>query len=173
MTVYIREELPTDVRGIDSLIREVFGNEDEVRLVQLLRDRGELVVSLVAVASGEIIGHVAASPATVGDENKEIVGIAPLSVRGTHRRQGIGSSLMSAVLEKVKELDYVAAVLLGDPDYYPRFGFKIASQFNLDNEYNATDAFMAIEIQSGALASVNGTVQYSSAFSDCSARGVG
>jgi len=169
MNVAIRRETLEDIHEIDLIVQEAFKGDLEVRLVQSLRNRGELVVSLVAEHDETIVGHVAASLVTVDEISCSFVGIAPLAVLPAHQKQGIGASLMHAVLEQTRDHGFTAAVLLGDPKYYPRFGFKPASQFNLDNEYGATDAFMAMELQPNALANTKGIVRYSPTFEECGA----
>ena len=167
MGVYIRNETHDDISAIDTLNREAFGSEDEPKLVRLLRDRGELVVSLVAVDGERIVGHVAASPVKIDGNECAIVGLGPLAVYESHRKQGIGAMLMEAIVKQVRKDGYIAAVLLGNPDYYPRFGFSSGSVFGLENEYDAGDSFMAIELQPTALENITGLVQYASAFAEC------
>ncbi len=168
-SIYIRLETSTDIDRIDQLNREAFGGEGEPNLIRLLRNRNELLVSLVATVDNTIVGHVCASPVIIDGTNHSIAGIGPLSVYELHRCRGIGGMLMEEVIEQLKTDGCFAAVLLGNPNYYPRFGFKPASQFDLQNEYGADDAFMAIELQPNALKNISGMVQYVSAFAECDA----
>ena len=167
MIIHTRKETEQDITAIDTLNREAFGSEDEPKLVRLLRDRGELVVSLVAVDGDRIVGHVAASPVKIDGNEYAIVGLGPLAVYESHRKQGIGALLMEAVIQDVKDKGYVAAVLLGHPEYYPRFGFQTASNFNLGNEHGWSNSFMALELLPNSLAEISGIVQYSPAFAIC------
>lgn len=134
----IRPETPADVPAIHNLVKDAFADEvhsdgTEHNIVDKLRERGKLYVSLVAVdevaSGGEVIGHVAASPVTVTRSDSRTArvdgwfGIAPLSVTASARRRGIGALLMESVLEELRSSGAKVAVLLGDPDYYERFGF--------------------------------------------------
>ena len=169
MTILIRPEGLNDHASIDALNRKAFESLAEAKLVQLLRDRGELSISLVATDDFAIVGHIAASPVTVQDADVQMVGIGPIAVSESHRNQGIAASLIQAVSNVAKEEGFESVVVLGDPKYYERFGFQTASNFKLTNEYNATDAFMATELVEGALQGVRGLVTYGSAFAECGA----
>jgi putative acetyltransferase len=76
---------------------------------------------------------------------------------------------MEQIILHLRANECIAAVLLGNPKYYPRFGFKTASEFGLHNEYGAVDTFMALELQPNALKNITGLVRYVSAFVECSA----
>ena len=169
MAFLIRPEDLNDHAAIDTLNREAFESNVEADLVQLLRDRGELSISLVAIDDFAIVGHVAASEVSVQDKNIHMVGIGPIAVSVFHRKQGIGASLMQAILNVAKEEGFKSAVVLGDPKYYGRFGFQTASNFNLENEYNEADAFMAKELEVDSLKDISGLVKYVRAFSQCNA----
>ncbi len=165
--ILIHHETQDNIDAIDLLNREAFGSEDEPKLIKQLRERNELLISLVAMYDDNLEGYVCASRVFVEGKDYSIAGIGPLAVSESHRKQGIGAMLMNEVIEQLRADGCIAAVLLGDPKYYPRFGFHPASQFKLDNEYNAGDAFMAMELQPGSLRKLSGTVQYSPAFALC------
>ncbi len=167
--IAIRVEEENDFASIDQLNKEAFGGEGEAKLVSLLRIRKELLISLVATKDDEIIGHVCASPVTVNGNDHSIAGIGPLSVYESHRCCGIGGMLMEEVIAQLRNDGCVAAALLGNPTYYPRFGFLSGASFNLQNEYGAGDPFMAMELQEGALNNISGMVMYVSAFAECDA----
>lgn len=165
--IIIRHEVNADISAIDTLNCEAFDGHSEAKLVNVLRERGEIVTSLVAAYADNVVGHVVASQIKIDGNEIAIVGIGPIAVEESHRNQGIGASLMKSVIEDVKKQRYIAAVLLGNPKYYSRFGFQTARNFELDNEYGAIEEFMAIELQSNALTEICGTVQYSQAFALC------
>ena len=131
--MHIRTEAAEDADTIGEVTRVAFagaehsdGTEQEV--VAALREKGALAESLVAKSGGEIVGHVAASRVHLAPEAPgEWFGIGPLSVRPDMQRQGIGAALMAAVLDRLEERGARGAVLLGDPDYYRRFGFQPAA----------------------------------------------
>src|SRR5262249_35106423 len=93
------------------------------------------------------------------------LGLGPLAVSPPHQRRGIGGALVRAGLEACRHTGFGAAVVLGDPAYYGRFGFVSARRFGLSSEYKAPDdAFMAIELHRGALAGAKGLCRYADEF---------
>ena len=92
--------------------------------------------------------------------------LAPVSVATGYQKK-IGGKLIVAALEKAKELGYGSVIVLGHPEYYPKFGFKKASEWNIKAPFEVPDeAFMAVELSENALQSIEGVVQYSSAFAE-------
>jgi putative acetyltransferase len=98
----------------------------EARLVDALREDGDAVpaLSLVAEHDGEVVGHVVCSRARIGD--RPSLGLGPIGIRPDRQRAGIGTALMHAVIGGADALDEPTIVLLGDPAFYPRFGFEPA-----------------------------------------------
>lgn len=163
-TPQIRPATPGDAADIHHIVTSAFGREDEARLVQLIVDRGQALISLVAVSGDEMVGHVLVSPIELA-AGIRCAGIAPLSVLPVHQGRGFGSALMNHAIVAAREAGFDALFLLGDPDYYHRFGFRAA---RVGNEYGATDAFMALELRHGCLQGVSGTARYVDAFSEVS-----
>ena len=94
------------------------------------------------------------------------MGLAPMAVLPTEQRQGVGTALVREGLKRCEELGYGAVVVVGHRDYYPRFGFKPASMFNLKSEYDVPDdVFMALELTPNYFQGKSGTIYYHSAFS--------
>jgi len=89
-----------------------------------MKIRGNLTLSLVAVMADEIIGHVAFSPATIGNESEGWYALGPISVTPGRQRKGVGSALIKEGLNWLKAHDAKGCVLTGNPDYYGRFGFQ-------------------------------------------------
>ena len=85
-----------------------------------------LTFSLVAEANGQVIGHIAASPVTIDGEAGDWYGLAPLSV-APERHQGLGSQLVRRLLAELRMLPAGGCVVLGEPTYYSRFGFRVES----------------------------------------------
>lgn len=164
----IRPERPADFASVHRVNEAAFGTSTEANLVDALRQQADPIISLVADADGSIVGHLLLSPVTVsGHPELKIMGLAPMAVLPAEQRQGIGSALVRAGLERCSELGYGAVVVLGHPAYYPRFGFVPASRFHIGCEYHVPDeVFMAIEIEPGALHGRSGTVTYHAAFAD-------
>jgi len=168
MNIEIREEQTTDISGIGDVVRDAFeGRKEEPRLVELIRDRKESLLSLVALESNRIVGHVMVSPIEVtSSASLTYGGIAPLSVASDRQRTGIGGALMEAVIARSPGIGLDALFLLGSPSYYPRFGFTAS---HIGNEYGATEAFMHLEVTVGCLRGQKGLAKYVSAFREVGA----
>ena len=102
-----------------------FGFKEEADIVEKLRSRVALTLSLVAVQDGEIIRHITFCPVIIESSSSDfkVITLAPLSVIPEHQRRGIGSQLVHAVLEECRRIGHEIIVVLGHPTYYPRFGF--------------------------------------------------
>ena len=129
MILTIRQESPGDHVAIHTIIEAAFrdaphSSHTEHYIVDALRRRDELCVSLVAEADGELRGHVAMSPVTVSDGSTGWYGLGPISVLPQRQGQGIGTALMRAALEALRTSGARGCVVLGEPDYYGRFGFR-------------------------------------------------
>jgi putative acetyltransferase len=132
MTLTIRPEVPSDIPSIHTLTQAAFLHaphtaHTEQFIVDALRKAGALSLSLVAVDGEQLLGHVAISPVTISDGASGWYGLGPISVMPQYQKQGIGSMLMVEVLEKLKESGASGCVLVGDPTFYTRFGFKQAA----------------------------------------------
>ena len=125
----IRDELPIDVATIDAVTRAAFASAEhssgtEHAIVRALRDAGRLEVSLVAEADGQVVGHVAASPVTITGGATGWYGLGPVSVAPGHQGRKIGTALVTRALSKLRAAGAAGCVVLGDPAYYARFGFR-------------------------------------------------
>ncbi|HUQ72359.1 MAG TPA: N-acetyltransferase [Planctomycetaceae bacterium] len=161
--ITIRDEQPGDEAGIRRVHQAAFPTELEGQLIDDLRRAGRLTSSWVAKYDDDIVGHIAFSPVTVGD-NQRGLGLAPLAVRPERQRQGIGGALIRAGVAACRHRDAGFIVVLGDPAYYGRFGFQPASQWQLADEYGGGDAFQALELIPGSIPAAGGLVRYSSEF---------
>lgn len=129
MSIEIRHEQQQDIQTIEALTQAAFLNEQhsshtEQFIVNQLRKDGQLTISLVALEQEAVVGHVAVSPVRISSGETDWYGLGPISVWPEQQGQGIGSQLMNAALEQLKQLGAKGCVLLGDPEYYYRFGFK-------------------------------------------------
>lgn len=132
----IRPERATDAAAIHALTREAFANAPhrdgtEQDVIDALRAAGALSVSLVAEEADELIGHVALSPVTLSDGSRGWYGLGPISVAPTQQGRGVGSALMRAALAALQERGAAGCVLLGDPAYYGRLGFRADPRLRL------------------------------------------
>ena len=158
----IRETLPTDFDDITHCIFSAFQNDGEVTLVWQLRADNDVVMELVAEEAGSIVGHVVVSNLSLNpDFSLRCGGVAPLSVLPCHQSNGIGSRLMEAVIERSRSVELDALFLLGDPDYYQRFGFEVT---DITSDYPA-EFFQAFELTAQCLNNVSAKANYAKAFS--------
>ncbi|MGH8855129.1 MAG: GNAT family N-acetyltransferase [Telluria sp.] len=130
MNMTIRSERTEDIDAITRLTTAAFEKVDhsshtEQFIVNSLRRSKQLTISLVAEDHGEILGHVAISPVKVSSGARGWFGLGPISVWPDRQGQGIGSALMKAALSELQLLGGIGCVVLGDPGYYGRFGFKV------------------------------------------------
>ena len=171
MEIIIREENTADLGTIFQVNEQAFESRTEALLVDLLRERGKSVISLVGLVDGEIVGHVLFSPVSIEPEyeNWNALGLAPLAVLPEYQRQGIGKALVMAGLEYCRKMGFDLVFVLGHPVYYPGFGFSRASESGFTNEYQAEDAFMVMELKPGALDQFAGLVKYAPEFTEIGA----
>jgi putative acetyltransferase len=161
----IRPVRAGDFPALSRVVAAAFEREAEARLVAALQTAGNNAYELVAEREGRIVGHILFSPVTVerGDDGRAL-GLAPLAVAPEVQGQGIGSALARAALSTLATGPYRAVVVLGDPAYYHRFGFRSASAFGLDSCYAAGDDFMAMALKPDGLAGYGGRVTYVAEF---------
>lgn len=161
---FIRPEQPTDVAAIHALTEDAFrqaehSSHTEQFIVDALRARGELTVSLVAEQDGEVVGHVAVSPVAVSDGSTGWFGLGPISVLPARQGQGVGAALMRAAIDALRSQQAHGCVLLGEPAYYGRFGFRAESGLILPGV--PAEYFQALCLQPPM---AQGEVRYSPAF---------
>ncbi|HTO49100.1 MAG TPA: N-acetyltransferase [Burkholderiales bacterium] len=165
----IRAERAGDVQAVRRVVEAAFKGKVEADLVDALREGGKFSVALVAAQGRTIAGFCLLTDVEVEGAGLKPrgAGLAPLAVRPTFQRRGIGGMLLRAALERAREAGYGFVVLLGDPRYYRRFGFRAGATLGLACEFAAPEeAFMAIELALGALAGVSGTVRYLPEFAE-------
>jgi putative acetyltransferase len=163
MEIHIRKEETKDVEQVREVLCAAFPRDAESKVVDVLRTNGKAIISLVAVSSEQVLGHILFSPVSTSPASEaKGIGLAPVAVHPDYQSQGIGSRLIAEGLRLCKELGYDYCVVLGSPDYYLRFGFEKASPLGLKNEYGVDDEFMIIRFpQHGAL---HGLVKYAPEF---------
>lgn len=165
MAEMIRAAKLTDAEAIAALNRAAFAGGDEVGIIERLRRDGLAAVELVAEQDGVIIGHILLSrlPTMLDGRVVKALALAPMAVQPGLQKQGIGGRLIAAALDEARGAGAQAVIVLGHPDYYPRFGFSAALAQNLASPFSG-EAFMALELVPGALAGQHGSVGYPSAF---------
>jgi putative acetyltransferase len=166
MNVKIRPETAEDRQSIWHVNQQAFGGESEANLVDALRDGGFVEVSLVADINGEVVGHILFShlPIITDAGTVEAISLAPMAVLPEHQRQGVGSKLVVAGLDACRDRGHRIVVVLGHHDFYPRFGFSADLACRLKNPFGEGEAWMAMELQPGALEGIEGRVEYPAPF---------
>ena len=164
----IRDEEQKDWAAVHAVNASAFETPAEADLVDALREQAHPVISLVAVEGGTIVGHIMFSPVSLsGHPGLKIMGLAPMAVAPEQQRKGIGSALVRAGLDRCKQLGFGAVVVLGHPEYYPRFGFLPSTRFGIKCEYEVPEeVFMVFELLPGYLRDASGTIKYHAAFSN-------
>lgn len=172
LKVKIRKEKKEDYSKIYKVNELAFEHKNESVLIDNLRKSKSYIpgLSLVADYNGTIIGHILFTKVKIlGENSKEYdsISLAPMSVKPSYQNLGIGSALVRAGLKKAAKLGYQSVIVLGHDKYYPRFGFKPASKWNIRCPYKVPDeVFMALELVPGALENVSGLVQYPEEFNE-------
>jgi len=145
-----------------------FATETEAKLVDVLRESASEYISQVAVENQSVVGHIMFTPVTLEPfEDLRLMGLAPMAVSPSLQRGGIGSELVKTGLLRCTESDVGAVAVLGHPQYYPRFGFRPASQWGIKSEYQVPEeVFMMMELSPGYLQGYQGIIRYDAAFAD-------
>jgi len=171
MNIQIRPEHKNDISAISMINDMAFGQEDEGNLIVKLRKNKNFIkdLSLVACMGNEIIGHILFSKIMIKNDNVEFesLALAPMSVIPEFQGLGIGSELIKKGLQKATKLGYDSVIVLGHENFYPKFKFTPASQFQITCLVEVPDAnFLALELKKGSLDSISGCVIYPKEFND-------
>jgi putative acetyltransferase len=165
----IRAETADDIRDVRKLNKKAFKGNDEAKLVDAVREAGYFIpaLSLVAEKGGRIVGHILFTPIRIEEAGgaAPALALAPMAVLPSCQDQGIGSALVKHGLNECRKLGHKIVVVVGHPEYYPRFGFVKAGEKGLKLPFEAPDeVFMVLELVPDALSGVKGTVEYPPAF---------
>jgi putative acetyltransferase len=162
--IKIRDEQPGDGAAIREVNRQAFDRDQESRIVDALRDHGGSLLSLVAVTEGAVVGHIMFSPLTVGSAVGAALG--PMAVLPTYQRQGIGSQLVELGVERLRSSGCSFIVVIGHPEFYPRFGFQRAGIHGLTCEWDVpAEAFMVTVLNPEVSGRLAGLARYRAEFS--------
>ena len=162
--ILIRPENGADLdehASIRVIHEAAFGGSEEAELVDALRATGEALLSLVAELDGRIVGHILFSRMWIETPSGPVsaVALAPVAVGPEFQRRGIGSLLIRRGLETIRSQGEQIVIVVGHPDYYPRFGFSQDRARQLRHPFSP-EAFMALELAAGALEGIEGKVVY-------------
>lgn len=170
--IVIREEKPEDIEAIRRINEEAFGQPAEADIIDKLREACENFLSIVAVQGEEVIGHIFFSPASIGGEGVALevsgMGLAPMAVYPRCHGQGIGSLLIHTGIKMLKEKGCPFIIVLGYPEYYPRFGFERASRYGIHSQWSEVpdEAFMILILNKTAMVGASGVARYRKEFDD-------
>lgn len=166
----IRQENKSDIEQIFQVNKQAFGQENEAKLVNLLRASKAFIseLSLVAESNNQIAGHILFSKIVIVDDKGhefESLALAPMAVMPAFQRRGIGEQLIREGINKARSLNYTSVTVLGHEHYYPRFGFTPAEKWHIKPPFNVpANVFMAMELVCDGLKGVSGIVRYSEPF---------
>lgn len=179
--IVIRPETADDIPAIHQVNTAAFGHSGEADLVDALRQRGAYTLSLVAEVEGQVVGHLLFTPVLIEPEVHSMaerathqegftaVALGPVAVFPAYQNQGIGAKLIRTGLAVCHMRGDEIVVVLGHPDYYPRFGFVPSLRYGIKSEYNVPDeVFMIAELSRGALKGRTGVVRYQPEFNEVS-----
>jgi predicted N-acetyltransferase YhbS len=170
MTTSIRTEQPADIDDIYALNKVVFGQDNEAKLLDHIRQTPGFIpeLSLVAVDGDKIIGYILLSKMDIanGDKHFESLGVTSMVVHPDYQRQGVGAKLITHSLQKATLLGYTSVLAFGHEYYFPKFGFLPAVRWNIRPPFDVpSEVFMAIELEPNALTNVSGIVEFPIEFS--------
>jgi len=168
--IIIRKETPQDIDRIREINEVAFNQPNEGRVVDRIRESNSESLSLVAVLDEKIVGHIFFSPVEIETRSGIIkgMGLAPMAFAPNCQNQGIGSELVNEGLKIIREGNHPFVIVLGHPDYYPRFGFNKASIYGLTCQWEGVpdEVFMAIILDEEKMGGVSGEVRYRDEFND-------
>ncbi len=168
--IEVRKENSNDYEAVRIVNNLAFGQHEEGNVVDKIREACEEIISLVAVESDKIVGHILFSPATIEKDGQTFtgMGLAPMAVLPDYQKQGIGSLLVNDGIKRVKQLNFPFVIVLGHPEYYPKFGFERASKFGLKTQWEGIpdEAFMAMILDYEVMRGVKGIAYYRKEFDE-------
>jgi len=144
---------------------DAFGQQQEANIVDALRKNNAVLLSLVATINSTVVGYIIYSPISI-DGKYEGAALGPMAVLPKYQNQGIGSSLVREGNARIKASGYPYIIVLGHEKFYPRFGFKPASQYGVACEWKVPDnVFMLLVLNEARMKSVSGMSRFRSEFS--------
>jgi putative acetyltransferase len=160
---HIRPECPADFDAIRHVNRRAFGKDQEADLVDALRANDAVLLSLVATLDDQVVGHILYSPVMLGRTTG--AGLGPMAVLPEYQLQEIGSRLVTTGNESLKENGFPFVVVLGHPEFYPRFGFTPASALGITCQWDVPDdVFMVLVLDESKKAGIAGLAKYRDEF---------
>jgi putative acetyltransferase len=164
---FVREERPVDRESVRAVNEAAFSGPDEADLVRRLYDDDDALLGLVAEVEGQVVGHILFSRLPIETVQGVVfaAALAPLAVMPDWQGQGIGTALVREGLTRCRERGVAAVVVLGDSDYYGRFGFRAEMASGLQTPWSGP-FLMAVELVQSGLAGGQGVARYPAAFGE-------
>ena len=168
LMIEIREEEPGDREFVRRVNLDAFNDSSEAAIVEKLRDSCDDYLAFVAVEDGHVVGHIVFTPATLDGSGLVGMGLAPMAVLPARQRNGIGSQLVRHGLEHVRQSGCPFVIVLGHPEYYPRFGFERASEYQLRSQWEGIpdEAFMVVVFDKETLPKAGDIARYRDEFDE-------
>ena len=168
--ITIRIERPEDIPHVRIINEQAFEQPTEANIVDKLRQSCPDCLSLVAEEDNHLVGHILFSPVVVENTEHRVegMGLAPMAVLTDRQRQGIGSALVRRGLDILRERCCPFIIILGHLDFYPRFGFEIASKRGLSSQWEGVpdEAFMVLILDDNSMECVSGIARYRDEFNE-------
>jgi len=167
MEIIIRKETPNDYSDVYAINKLAFGEEEEAKLVEMLRYSSAFVPELLLVATiyNNVVGHILFTKIKIVDNDQkeyESLALAPMAVKTE-----IGSQLIKKGLDRAREMNFKSVIVLGHENYYPKFGFEPTTKWEITSPYDVlTNVFMGLELVDDGLKNVSGMVQYPKEFDE-------
>jgi putative acetyltransferase len=162
--VEIIEERAGDIAAIRDLNQRAFEQNQEANIVDALRSNGGALLSLVATVNGQVVGHIMYTPTSIGGLRGAALG--PMAVLPELQRQGIGSQLVEAGNRRIEQGGCPFIIVVGHPEFYPRFGFTPARARGITCEWDLPDdVFMILVLDEAEMQGVSGLAKYRDEFS--------
>ena len=166
--IEIRKETEKDEESIRRLYETAFDQEAEAYLIEKLRASCGQYLSFVALNKERVVGHILFTPVTLEDNSQHGMGLAPMAVSPEYQRRGVGSLLVRHGLDFLREVECPFVVVLGHPEYYPRFGFERASRYAVESQWRDVpdEAFMILPFDREAFTKGGGVARYRQEFDE-------
>ena len=168
--IKIRKEMFQDIDAIRAVNEQAFGQPQEANIVDKLRADCDGLLSLVALQDEKITGHILFSPVPIEGSFGILkgMGLAPMAVLPEFQRKGVGSELVKAGIEILKKSKSPFTIVLGHPEYYPRFGFERASLYGIKSQWEGVPdhAFMILWLDKTVMNHVSGVAKYRDEFNE-------
>lgn len=167
--IRIRREREDDYEPISALVKEAFATAahsdgDEHNLICRIRETAEYIpeLSLVAMSGDNLVGYIMFSRIRIGDN--DALALAPLAVAPGMQGRGVGALLINSGHRIARQMGYALSVVLGDPAYYGRFGYRNASAYGITAPSGIPDEYYMVCPLMDDTAIMPGKVKYSRAF---------